>query len=267
MAMGERYLTDLADVLRRVGLDVYEENGWQQRARSSGGYDGGPIGISVHHTASTASRENDVAYMCYNADARPVANLLLDRDGRWTVMAGGATNTAGKGGPRSTSQGTIPLDSANSRTIGVEAANNGIGEVWSDAMCESYVIGVRALCDAYGLVTGDVFSHFEWSPGRKYDPAGQSHWASGSDLWDMDAYRHDLEGEDDMPSLDDIKQALRDVLNEGAPFGTGGNPAFPGQPWAEGNVNAAGTYQDTYNVVTRVEAKVDQLLEGGEQRE
>ena len=53
-----------------------------------------------------------------------MANLYLDRGGTWWVLAAGATNTNGKGGP----WGPIPANSANSRVIGIEAGNNGIGE-------------------------------------------------------------------------------------------------------------------------------------------
>lgn len=46
--MGNRYLTDLADVLRAAGVDVLEVLGWERRARSSGGYaDGLPTTLML----------------------------------------------------------------------------------------------------------------------------------------------------------------------------------------------------------------------------
>jgi N-acetyl-anhydromuramyl-L-alanine amidase AmpD len=241
--LGSKYLTDLADVLRDAGLQVFEESGWETRARSSGGYDDGPIGITVHHTASNTSRTNDVNYMTYNADARPIANLLLDRDGAITVMAAGATNTAGKGGPYEVSAGTIPLDSANSRTIGFEAANEGTGEPWPEIQQTSYLIAVEALCDAYGLdAERDVFGHFEWSPGRKYDPAGESRWATDADLWDMDAFRADVADTDEggvMPDEQTVKRWVREVLDEGTAFGQ--------TSWASTSAATLGGVQDLHN--------------------
>ena len=39
--MGDRYLTNLADVLEAAGLRVVRYHGWQTRARGSGGYEQG----------------------------------------------------------------------------------------------------------------------------------------------------------------------------------------------------------------------------------
>ena len=124
--MGSRYLTDLANVVRGAGLVVQEEPGWQSRSRGSGGYSSGlPNAVMIHHTASGPSSDGqpDVSYMCYSADARPIANLYLSRQGKVWVMAAGATNTNGSGGPL----GPVPADSMNSSAIGIEAGNNGTG--------------------------------------------------------------------------------------------------------------------------------------------
>ena len=169
---GGRFLTDLADVLRGAGLTVEEHDGWQQRHRSSGGYNGGPVGIIVHHTASPASwdGQRDVDFIAVGCDVAPMANLYLDRKGQWWVLAAGASNTNGKGGP----WGPLPLDSANSRVIGIEAGNDGVGEAWPEVMQDSYVAGVAALAGHYGVDTGNVLAHHEWAPARKVDPAGPS---------------------------------------------------------------------------------------------
>ena len=54
--MTGRYLTDMANVLRAAELRVVEQAGWQQRARSSGGYGSGlPLCVMWHHTASGAN--------------------------------------------------------------------------------------------------------------------------------------------------------------------------------------------------------------------
>ena len=54
-----RYFTEMVDVLRAAGVECRVEDvnaGWESRARSSGGFaDGKPLGITWHHTASSAS--------------------------------------------------------------------------------------------------------------------------------------------------------------------------------------------------------------------
>ena len=189
-ARGGEILHDLADVLRRAGQPVREVDGWQQRQRGGSGYSqSGPIGIIVHHTASSSgwNGEQDANFLTFQCDVKPMANLYLDRGGQWWVLAGGATNTNGSGGP----WGPIPLDSANSRVIGIEAGNNGVGEPWPDVMQDAYVAGVAALADAYRIEPGNVLSHQEWAPTRKVDPAGPSRFGSinSSHTWDMDVFR------------------------------------------------------------------------------
>jgi hypothetical protein len=190
VARGGRSLTDLADVLRRAGLRVHEVDGWEQRQRGGSGYgQADPIGVIVHHTASPPSWDGqpDTRFLTFDCDVKPMANLYLDRGGQWWVLAGGATNTNGAGGP----WGPIPRDSANSRVIGIEAGNNGVGEPWPDVMQDSYVAGVAALADAYGVEAANILSHQEWAPTRKVDPAGPSRFGSvnGSGSWDMDRFR------------------------------------------------------------------------------
>jgi hypothetical protein len=184
--VGDRYLTDLAAVLRAAGQTVYEEAGWQTRARSSGGFDPGqPCAIVVHHTASSTNPANDVAYICHGAEYAPISQLLLDRTGVWWVCAAGAANHAGAGGP----WGPLPLDGANARTIGIEAANAGTGEPWPESQQSAYVAGCAALCAAYAIDPANIACHSEWAPGRKIDPAGPSRWAPAGGTWPGDAFR------------------------------------------------------------------------------
>jgi N-acetylmuramoyl-L-alanine amidase/LysM domain len=187
---GGRVLLDLADVLRRAGLRVREVGGWQQRERGGTGYGQvDPIGIVVHHTASSSGWDGqpDVNLLALECAVAPMSNLYVDRSGQWWVLAGGATNTNGTGGP----WGPIPLVSANSRVIGIEARNNGVGEPWPDVMQDAYVAGVAALADAYEVEPGNILAHHEWAPTRKVDPAGPSRFGSinGSHSWDMDRFR------------------------------------------------------------------------------
>jgi len=144
-----------------------------------------------HHTASNPSSDgqSDVNYMVSGSDAAPVANLYLSRSGKVWVMAGGATNTNGSG---SDPCGHTPTDSMNTHAIGIEAANNGVGEPWPTVQQDVYVRLVHALCDHYAIPVGRVHSHFEWAPTRKIDPAGSSRYASGSNMWNMDGFRGDV---------------------------------------------------------------------------
>jgi len=203
--VGAVWLYDLPDVLAGAGLDVDVWPGWETRARVSGGYDD-VFAVFVHHTASTAAPANDMSYMWDGSGGdQPIGAIYLERSGRLTVGAAGATNCQGKGGPWSLSRGTIPLDKGNGYGIAIEAANAGTGEPWPAAQTSAYVTACRALCDAYGLDPGrDVLAHFEWvapsCPGRKIDPAGPSPYAAGPGAvsWDMAAFRRDITREEDM---------------------------------------------------------------------
>jgi hypothetical protein len=187
-----RYLTDLADVCRRTGWPVLEVDGWQTRARGSGGFaDGKPDHVMCHHTASGPSSDGwgDVNYMTHNHDDAPLCNLYLDRSGTIWVCAAGGTNTNGKG-----DCSHISPDTMNSSAVGIEAGNDGVGERWPDAQQDAYVALCRVLCDAYGIGVDRVHGHAEWAPDRKIDMAGNSRYATGGNTWDFDAFRHDVTG-------------------------------------------------------------------------
>jgi hypothetical protein len=168
-------------VIKNAGLSLKTWDGWQNRSRSSGGFNA-VLGIVVHHTASpsTQSFQNDWNYCAVGHPDAPVANMLLGRDGLVGLHAGGAANHAGKGGPWNASRGTVPLDSANSYCIGIEAQNNGVGENWAPVMVDAYERLVAALCSAYGLdPLRDIMAHFEWAPTRKIDPWGGNNPTAG----------------------------------------------------------------------------------------
>jgi len=222
--MGGIWLRSLPDVLRNAGLAYGLWPGWENRARSTGGYDA-VLGIGVHHDAGAqgSSLDSRCRYAWENSPDRPIGAMWLHDDGFIMIGAAGATNTQGKGGPRQTSKGTIPLDAGNKYTISVEASNNGVGEVWTDVQLFNYVVLCAALCDAYDLVAGDAFAHYEWTD-RKIDPAGNSWYASGGNKWDMNHFRSDVANArnpttptDPLPSLgDDVLVNLITHNNETA---------------------------------------------------
>ena len=172
------YLTWLVDVLREAGLNVQENQitaGWQNRARSSGGFPETPLGIQWHHTASSTAPENDLSWQINGCDDAPVGNLLLDRTGTYWPVAAGAANTAGKGGPLTLSRGIVPLDSGNTRTVAIEVANSGVGEAWPEVQVNAYFAGSNAINARLGNLPTDVFTHAlgagdGWTD-RKIDPA------------------------------------------------------------------------------------------------
>lgn len=180
--MGSKYLTDLADVCRRVGINVIEVgsgpnqtgDAWKQRSRSSGGYESGrPNHIMIHHTASNASSDGwpDVNFMLFSSSNsnKPTCNLYLSRVPEIYVCAGGATNTNGSGHDMC---GITPDDSMNSHAIGIEAGNDGVGEVWPVPMLQAYNRLCWELSQAYGIPVEQIHAHWQWAPTRKIDPAG-----------------------------------------------------------------------------------------------
>lgn len=190
--MGSRYLLDLAEVCRLTGYPVIEVEGWQTRARGSGGYSSGlPSHVMCHHTASGPSSDGwqDVEYCTYHADAAPLANLYISRVPEIYVMAAGATNTNGSGIDPC---GLVADDSMNASAIGIEAANTGVGEPWGGAQQDCYVQLVSELCIGYGIGTAQIHSHQSYAEGRKIDPAGESRYATGADIWDMDIFVRDV---------------------------------------------------------------------------
>jgi N-acetylmuramoyl-L-alanine amidase len=189
------YLTGLADWLRAAGCVVVEYAGWQSRARSSGGYaTGRPWGVMWHHTASSTSPQNDADYMCNGSSDRPIANLLIARDGGIWILAAGCTNTNGKGGPWAWSRGTVPADSMNTYAVGIEIANAGTGsEPYPQAQIDAAFAASITICQRLGLADSDICQHWNWAPSRKIDPATaaavQGPWrpssCTSSGTWDL----------------------------------------------------------------------------------
>ena len=172
--MGTRYLTELANWCREAGLNVVEYDGWKTRARSSGGFDDGkPLCIMWHHTASPkySAVQNEAFFIAQGSNVAPVANLFLTRDGTVYVIAAGATNTNGKGQSMVFSRGTVPKDQMNTNALGIEAANDGVGEPWSERMIDAYFKLNNKLTEKLGLRPSDLSSHQAYAPDRKIDPA------------------------------------------------------------------------------------------------
>ena len=173
--MTGRYYVEAADWLRSVGLTVVEVDDWETTARSSGGFAARPLGIQWHHTASSGQHPlNDIRYMTDGSDFAPIGNCYLATDGTVYLLAAGAANTAGKGGPYQMSRGTVPLNSGNTTTWAIEAANNGVGQVWPQVQVDAFFKISNELNFKFGNQPGDLFTHQAYTPGRKIDPATAS---------------------------------------------------------------------------------------------
>jgi len=172
--MGTYFLTNLRDILSDAGVATKVEDvneGWETRSRSSGGFNGPPLGVIAHHTASNTSPQNDLNWMIHGSDDAPIGNMLLAGDGVVWPIAAGASNCAGKGGPVVFSRGTVTKDSGNSMTWNIEAANSGVGEAWTVQQIDAYFASINALNKHFGNISSDLETHQSYAPDRKIDPA------------------------------------------------------------------------------------------------
>ena len=167
------FLTDLAAWLKDAGLTVLEYPGWKTRARGSGGYSANPLCVMWHHTASPKSwdGQKDADYCAVGDSDAPLANLYIDRSGLVWVLAAGATNTNGKGRSIAFSRGTVPQDGMNTRAVGVEMGNDGVGEQWTQIQVDTMFIVSNVVNQRLGNQPDDVSTHQFYAPDRKIDPA------------------------------------------------------------------------------------------------
>lgn len=133
-------------------------NGWRTR----GYLPFRPQGLVVHHDASHITSGNNGALNIIihgRHDVRgPLSQFQIARNGLLWIVCAGRANHAGRGSYRGIS--------GNSNVIGIEAANNGIGEPWGDTQLDTYYKISRALLDE-GIPW--VCGHYEWTT-RKVDP-------------------------------------------------------------------------------------------------
>lgn len=163
-------VTWLADVLESAGLQVRRVGGWETRGKDSWPYHFNPQGIVWHHTATSPSLSTNslIALIIHGRSdlPGPLAQLVLERDGVFYVVASGKANHAGSGGWRGLN--------SNYDVLGIEPANNGVGEVWPNVQVDAYERGTKAILDKLGRGADWVCGHKEWAPTRKSDPHGLS---------------------------------------------------------------------------------------------
>lgn len=158
-------VTWLADVLRAAGLQVIEVDGWRGR-----GHELTTINGVVEHDTVTGTNWSDESVAHLLRDGRPdlagpLAQLGLDRHGRYWLIADGKCNHNGYG-------------EWGNQAIGIEAFNDA-HEPWPDAQVDAWVRGTAVILKHLGLNEGHALGHKETDPKRKQDPSN----------FDMDAFR------------------------------------------------------------------------------
>lgn len=151
--------TWLADVLRAAGCKVREVPGWQQRGKELVSVEA----VIWHHTATGPSwsdrRVQDLLVDGRSDLAGPLAQLGLERDGTFVVVAAGKANHNGYG-------------EWGNQCIGIEAYNSGTGEAWPAVQVDAFDRGTAAILAHLGRGADRCKGHKETDPGRKIDPAG-----------------------------------------------------------------------------------------------
>ena len=162
---------DIANRLRRYGLNVVEINGWQTRGSSNFN----PRGSLDHHTAGSSNGNAPSLNICIHGRkglSGPLCNVLVGRDNTCYVIAAGRANHAGRGSWNDLS--------GNSSVYGVERENTGYAtgpraEPWRED--QSLVAGVIHAALMEGKNFDNVCRHAEWTS-RKID----THSINGNDL-------------------------------------------------------------------------------------
>ena len=203
-------LTWLASELRAAGLRVVEVDGWKTRGSES--FE--PEGVTWHATAGsrTATAAGEVGVLLHGSTSAPppIAQLMIWRDGAVYVVAAGRCNhnKVGWAGPN--------RGLGNTKLVGIEMANDNRGEPWPDAQLDAARRATAVILRKLGAdPMRRLAGHYEHQPaaGRpagetstKTDPAG---------VVMSDERRHvaALMKGDDMPSIDEIRGAVRTELD------------------------------------------------------
>ena len=153
----------LADVLRAEGLNVIEHDGWKNRGH---GDFKDLRGVLCHHTAGGGSNDWNIVQNGRPDLPGPLAQLVLERDGTYRVIAAGVCWHAGAG-----DWPGWPTNNANWHVIGIEAVNNGVGQEWPEVQLDAYYRGCAAILRKMELGKGSCVAHKEYSSQGKIDPA------------------------------------------------------------------------------------------------
>lgn len=153
----------LPDVLEDAGLrfDLYP--GWETRGRDFTDIQG----VVAHHTGRGGRDAlRDLIAKGRSDLPGPLSQLFLDDTGKFTVIASGRSNHAGRGSWQGVTSG-------NSRLIGIEAMNAGTkDDVWEPEQYDAYLRGAAAILEKIRADPVMFVGHKEWAlpKGRKVDP-------------------------------------------------------------------------------------------------
>lgn len=185
----------LADVLRDAGLAVIEHDGWRDRGH---GDFRDLRGVLCHHTAGGGSNDWRIVQDGRPDLEGPLAQLVLERDGTFRVIAAGVCWHAGRG-----SWPGWPTDNANYHVLGIEAVSRGDGTDWTPAQLDAYKRGCAAILRRIGRDADDCVGHKEYSSEGKVDPFGI----------DMDDFRRDVQDLiDDTPDPTEETDVLDTII-------------------------------------------------------
>jgi len=149
-----------------------------------------------HHTA-TGPNWQDGHVAALLRDGRrdltgPLAQVGIERDGTWVIVALGRANHNGYG-------------QWGNDSIGLEFYNNGLGEPWPDVQVDSGVKGIAAIMRHLNLQPSTrLKGHRETDPRRKIDP-------TGIDMADIRRRVANYEGDDNVEQKDKDEIVLRTI--------------------------------------------------------
>ena len=182
-------LTDLAAVLTRAGLSVWEMDGWKTRANNGDPARFKPRGQMPHHDAMAFGWDGDPAN-----DLNVPRNMIRVGQGganTWwprdpavvgfdvAVLGAGPMPHAGDG----RGWGAVPADAGNQWCFSHEVDIT-TGIAWPAELLARFIYGTAVLHQHYGWSVDCSPTHAEYAPGRKRDPDPEH--------FDADAWRAHL---------------------------------------------------------------------------
>lgn len=237
------------DILRAAGCTVVEYPGWRTRGRP---WAFEPRGAVLHHDGSPvgpAKPPEVYARFLFEVGRpsedipAPLCQFWIDFYGAWWIgAAGGANHALG-----ATGWGAFPPGDANRYGFGVEMDNT-TDEPTTPDQYEALHRGLPALFREFGWDPADALAaHKEVDYPRKSDPDDIDMPQMRSDVRYL--MQHPLGGDwYDMADEDDLKNAMRAVLNEGTGDGQ--------TSWAGTSKATLGTAQRLVNDVAALSDKV-----------
>jgi hypothetical protein len=228
------------------GVRVVYVSGWQDRG-TGGTFS--PRGLIDHHDASsvTSGTWGAIGTVTHGRPdvPGPLSQFFVARGSvpQIAVVAAGRANHGGLGGPHK----GIPQHSANAYTYGIEKANNGVGESYTDASIRATRVLFAAILLEIKASATMTIGHKEWAPTRKIDPRYSMPWM-------RNLVAETMTGEDELMSdaqydaLDEKVSAVLKVLTDKY----GGDGPNPRQAWIDG-----AREDEMRNLETRMNARLD----------